>query len=117
MQKKADLKGATGVDTFNLAAKSDLASLKADVDKTDIDKLKTFPVDLSKLNNIADNDVVKKTVYDEFVTKVNADLLKTNYINLSSTSGLVPKRQYDSDNQNLEKIIEDPTISYLILLD
>ena len=34
---KVDLKGATGVDTSNLAAKSDLASLKAELDKIDID--------------------------------------------------------------------------------
>ena len=34
---KVDLKRATGVDTSNLAAKSDLASLKAELDKIDID--------------------------------------------------------------------------------
>ena len=37
---KADLKGATGVDTSNLAAKSDLASLKVEIDEIDLDKLK-----------------------------------------------------------------------------
>ena len=42
---KLDLKNATGVDTSKLAAKSDLASLKAEIDKIDIDKLKTVPVD------------------------------------------------------------------------
>ena len=56
---KADLKGATGVDTSNLAAKLDLARLKAEVDKIDIDELKTAPVDLSKLSNIVNNNVVK----------------------------------------------------------
>ena len=44
---KADLKRATGADMSNLAAKLDLASLKAEADKIDIDKLKTVPVDLS----------------------------------------------------------------------
>ena len=44
---KANLKGATDVDTSNLAAKSDLVILKAEVDKKDIDKLKTVPADLS----------------------------------------------------------------------
>lgn len=43
--KKADLKGATGVDTTNLAAKLDLVSLKTEVDETDIDKVKTVPAD------------------------------------------------------------------------
>ena len=57
---KSDLKGATGVYTSNLAAKSYLAILKAEVYKVDVDKLKTVPNDLSKLNNVADNDVIKK---------------------------------------------------------
>ena len=57
---KLDLKNVTGVDTSKLAAKSDLAILKAEVDKIDIDKLKTFPVDLSKLRNIVNNNIVKK---------------------------------------------------------
>ena len=39
---KIDLKGATGTDTSNLAAKSDLASLKAEIDKIDKDKLRLF---------------------------------------------------------------------------
>ena len=55
-----DSKGATGIDTSNLAGKSDLASLKAEVEKIDVGKLKTVPVDLSKLSNVVSNDVVKK---------------------------------------------------------
>ena len=55
---KTNLKGATGVDLSNLAGKSDLASLKAEVDKIDIDTLKTAPVDLSKLSNVVSNEVV-----------------------------------------------------------
>ena len=57
----ANLKGATGVDTSNLLAKSYLASLEAEVDKINVDKLKTVPVDLSKLRDIVNNEVVKKT--------------------------------------------------------
>ena len=57
---KADLKGATGADISNLAVKSNLASLKAEVDKIDIDKLKAVTADLSKPSNLVDNDVVKK---------------------------------------------------------
>ena len=68
----ADLKRATGEDTSNLAAKLDLANLKAKVDKIDVHKLKTVAVDLSKLNNVVNNDVVKKTVHGKSVTKVNA---------------------------------------------
>ena len=43
-----DLKNLTGIDTSKLAAKSHLASLKAEVDKINIDKLKTVPINLSK---------------------------------------------------------------------
>ena len=57
---KADVKKATGVDTPKLAAKSDLVSLKAEVDKIDIDKLITVLIDLSKLSNVVKNEVVKK---------------------------------------------------------
>ena len=57
---KADLKGATRNDTSKLAAKSDLAHLKADIDQIDVEKLKIVPVDLSKINNVVNNDVVKK---------------------------------------------------------
>ena len=57
---KSDLKKAIGVDTSNLAAKPELASLKAEVDKIDICKPKTVPVDLYKLSNVVENDVRKK---------------------------------------------------------
>ena len=57
---KSDLKKAIGVDTSNLAAKPELASLKAEVDKVDVDKLKRVPAGLSKLKTLVDNDVVKK---------------------------------------------------------
>ena len=55
---KADLKDATGINTSKLAVKSDLASLKAEIDKLDIDKLMPAPVDLSKLSDVVKNDVV-----------------------------------------------------------
>ena len=57
---KADLKETTKVDRSNLAAKLDLASLKAEVDKIDIGKLKTVFVDVSKLSNEVNNEIVKK---------------------------------------------------------
>ena len=48
MRQKLIKKDAV-VDTCNIAAKSDLASFKAEVDKIDIDQLKTVPIDLSEL--------------------------------------------------------------------
>ena len=56
---KADLKKGAGVATSEFTKKTDLASLKLDVDELDIDKLKTVPVDFSKVRNVV-NNVVKK---------------------------------------------------------
>ena len=50
--------------------------IKKNLDKLDIDKLVTIPIDLSKLSNVVKNVVVKKTVYDKLVAKV--DNIDTN---------------------------------------
>ena len=68
---KTDLKNVTHVDTSRFALKTNLGSLKTEVDKLDIDKLAPVSVDLSKLSDVVKNDIVKKTVYDELVAKVN----------------------------------------------
>ena len=68
---KANLKGVAVIDTSMLASKTDLASLKTKVDDMDVDKSKNVLADLSKLSNIVDHDVVKITVYDKLVIKVN----------------------------------------------
>ena len=47
MQQKQILKSATGVDASDSAKNTDLANLKSDVDKLDIDKLKNVPSNLS----------------------------------------------------------------------
>ena len=57
---KTDIKNILHVDTSSFALKSNLASLKTEVDKLDIDKLVPVPVDLSKLSDVVKNDVVKK---------------------------------------------------------
>ena len=68
---KVDIKYISPVDTSRFALKSNLASLKAEIDKLDIDKLLPVPADLSKLSDAVKNDVVKKTFYDRVVEKVN----------------------------------------------
>ena len=57
---RTDLKNLTHVDTSSLALKTNLATLKTEVDKLDIDKLAPVPLDLSKLSDVVKNDVVKK---------------------------------------------------------
>ena len=57
---KADIKNISHVDTSSFALKSNLASLKTEVDKLDIDKLKLVSVDLSKLNDVVKMMLLKK---------------------------------------------------------
>ena len=71
MQQKR-IKNISHVDTSTFAQKTNLANLKTEVDKLDIDKLVPIPADLSKLSNAVKNGVAKKTVYDKLVAKVNA---------------------------------------------
>ena len=67
------------VDVSSFALKSNLASLKTEVDKKNAEKLKTVPVDLAKLSNVVKNDVVKKTEYNKLVTKVD-NIDTTNFV-------------------------------------
>ena len=94
---KTDLKNVTHVDTSSFALKTDLANLKTEVDELDIDKLVPVPVDLSKLSNVVKKEVVKKTVYDKLVAKVN---------NIG-TSGFVLETKYNADKTELENEIPD----------
>ena len=57
---KTDLKNITHVGVSSFGSKTNLAALKAEVDKIDADKLKAAPVDLAKLTNAVENDLVKK---------------------------------------------------------
>ena len=68
---KADIKNISHVDPLSFALKTNLASLKTEVNKLDIDKVVPAPVDLSKLSDVVENHVVKKDVYDKLVAKVN----------------------------------------------
>ena len=61
---EGDIKDITHVDTSGFALKTNLANLKTEDDKVDIDKLVPVPLYLSKLNDVVKNEVVKKTVYD-----------------------------------------------------
>ena len=69
---KTDLKNVSDTDISTFALKSNLASLKTDVNKLYRDKVVTVPVDLSKLSDVVKNDVVEKTVFDKLVAKVNS---------------------------------------------
>ena len=102
MQQKIYINDITHVDTSNFALKTNLAHLKTEVDKLDIDKLVTIPNDLSKLSNAVKNDVVKKAEYNKLVSKVN---------NID-TSDFVLKTKYSTDKTELENKI--PNTSCLV---
>ena len=74
---KDDVKNISHVDVSSYASKNNLAALKTEVDKIDVDKLKTVPDDLAKLTNVVKNETVKKTDFnaDDYVkkTKFSAD--------------------------------------------
>ena len=78
-ETKTDLKNISHTDVSSYALKSNLASLKTEVDKLDIDKLTSVPVDLGKLSDVVKNDVVKKTESDKLVNKVNG-INTTNFV-------------------------------------
>ena len=117
---KKDVNDITHVDTSNLALKTNLANLKTGVDKLDIGKLTSVPVDLSKLSNVVKNYVAKKTVYDKLVAKVNnidtSDfVLKTNFNTkitglenkIPNTNSLVKKTNYNTKITEIENKIPD----------
>ena len=54
-----------------LLQKTELAFLKFNLDKLDIDKLAAVPVDLSKLSNVVENDVVQKDVYNAKIKNID----------------------------------------------
>ena len=94
---KLDIKNISHDDTSSFALKTNLANLKVEVDKLDIDKLVTFPLDLSKLSDVVKNDVAKKNVYDKLVAKVD---------NIN-TSDFALKTKCQTDKTELENKILD----------
>ena len=96
---KTDIKNILHVDTSRFALKTNLANLKTEVDKLDIDILVPIPVDLSKLSDVVKNDVVKKNVYDKLVVKVD---------NIN-TSDFALKTKYQTDKTELKKKIPNLT--------
>ena len=93
---KTDLKIVTHVDTSRFALKTNLASLKTEVDKLGIDKLEPVPADLSKLSDVVKMMMLLKKL---FMTKVNH----------IDTSDFFKKTKYQTDKTELEKKIPDVT--------
>ena len=114
---KTDLKNITHVDVSTFASKTNLAALKTEVDRIDVDKLKTTPTDLAKLSNVVKNDVVKKTDYNAKVTSIEsqiAGVTKNTTDNLNDitklkavdTSNFVLKTKFSADINILDDKID-----------
>ena len=122
---KDDVKNITHVDVSSYATKTNLASLKTEVDKIDSDKLKTVPADLAKLSNVVKNDVVKKIDYSTKVTSIEAQiagLTKNAVDNLADitklkaidTNSFVLKTKFSADINTLDDKIDSVQKKYLI---
>ena len=115
---KTDLKNITHVDVSSFASKTNLAVLKTEADKIDVDKLKTTPTDFAKLTNVVKNDLVqKKTDYNAKVTSIEsqiAGLTKNTTDNLNDitklkaidTSNFVLKTKFSADINTLDDKID-----------
>ena len=91
---KADLKNATGIDTSDFPKKPNLGSLKYDVDKLDIDKLKNVPSGLSSLKSKVD--------------KLHVGKLEITPVDLSNLSDVV-KNEVVTKIKDIEDKITDVT--------
>ena len=115
---KVDVKNITHVDFSSYATKTNLAALKTEVDKIDVDKLKTTPADFAKSSNVVKNDVVKKTDYSTKVTSIEAQiagLTKNTVDNLADITKLkaidsnsfVTRTKFSADTNALDDKMDD----------
>ena len=77
-------------------------SLKSKLDKLDVDKLVSVPIDLKKLSDVVDNGAVEGDVYDELLKKINA----------IDTSGLFIGTGYDPKIMEIKG--ETPSVASLL---
>ena len=114
---KTDLNNITHVDVSSFASKTNLAALKTEVDKIDADKLKTTPIDLAKLTNAVEHDVVKKTDYNTKVTSIEAqiagltekavnNLADITKLKAIDTNSFVTRTKFSADTNALDDKID-----------
>ena len=107
---KNDLKNITHVDVSTYASKNNLAALKSEVDKIDVDKLKTTPTDLAKLSNVVKNGVVKKTDYNAKVTSIESQIAGVTKNTLDNLADIMKLKAVDTSNFVLKtKLASDVT--------
>ena len=97
---KRDIKNISHVDTSSFAVKSNLVSLKTEVDKLDIDKLKRLPNNLTNLKNKVDKLDIDK------LTPVPVDLSKLTTV---VKKEVVKKTEHNAKIKNIKDKIPDIT--------
>ena len=109
---KKDLESITHVDTSSFALKTNLASLKTEVDKLDILKLSTVPNDLAKLTNKVANDLDEETDFNALKTKVDNNTTEQDNLenkatnNDLTTKGSINKLKSKVDGIDLTKYVK-----------
>ena len=106
---KDDVKNITHVDVSSFA--TNLAALKIEVDKIDVDKLNATLTDLAKLSNVVKNDVVKKTDYNIKVTSIESQIAGVTKNTLDNLADIAKLKAVDTSNFVLKtKLASDVTI-------
>ena len=101
----------THVDVSGFTSKTNLAALKTEIDKIDLDKLKTAPTDLAKLTNAVENDLLKKTVYNTKVTSIENQITGVTKNTLDNLGDITKLKVIDTSSFALKtKLASDVTI-------
>ena len=95
---KDDVKNITHVDVSSFASKTNLTALKTEVDKIDVNKLKTTSADLAKLSNVVKNDVVRKTDYNAKVTSIEGQLAGVTKNTLDNLNDIIKLKAIDTNS-------------------
>ena len=95
---KDDVKSITHVDVSSYATKTNLAALKSEADKIDVDKLKTTPTNLAKLTNAVENDLVKKTDYNTQLASIESQIAGVTKNTLDNLADITKLKAVDTSN-------------------
>ena len=94
----------------SFASKTNLAALKTEVDKIDVDKLKTTPTGLAKLTNAVENDLIKKTDYNTKVTSIETQIAGLTKNTVDNLADIAKHKAIDTNSFFLKtKLASDVT--------
>ena len=89
--------------------------MKSKVDKLDIEKLVPVPVDISKLNNVVKNDVIKKDVHHAKIKNVEDKI--PDITNLATKTTLNAKtNEVKGEIPSITDLANKSKVKYLVLL-